>query len=428
MCGICGIVNFNSESNSENEVRQMMDTIKHRGPDDEGVYNNNGVSLGFVRLSIIDLSKDGHQPMISADERHVIIFNGEIYNYIENRLTLESKGYVFRTKSDTEVLLNMFIEYGDACLDYLNGMFAFVIYDRKEKNIFGARDRFGIKPFYYAFINGEFIFASEIKAIRKIIQIPLSVNEDALFNYFVFNRTDYNEKTFYNEINKLPHGHSFSFNKEKGLKFRRWYNLRERVEHPFASVDEFKETFLSSIDLRLRSDVPIGACLSGGLDSSTIVSAISEKFGINDIHTYSAVYKERTRANEKPFIDSFRHRLGNMHFIYPTAKTLLTDLNDFLSTHDEPFSTLAIYAQYKVMQRASENVTVILDGQGADEYLAGYDYFYSFYLKEMMMGFRMGGVLSEMLTNRIDKQLLKQLGMTFYLMMPSKFSLINSQI
>jgi asparagine synthase (glutamine-hydrolysing) len=194
MCGISGIINFKQQPVQEQEIRLMMQKMKHRGPDDEGVFVDNNVGLGFVRLSILDLSPAGHQPMISDDKRFVIIFNGEVYNYIEIREELKTK-YNFTTGTDTEVVLNAYREWGRSCLDKFNGMFAFVIYDITTKEIFGARDRYGIKPFYYYMDNERFIFASEIKSILPLI--PRAANDNAIYDYLLFNRTDHSVDTFF---------------------------------------------------------------------------------------------------------------------------------------------------------------------------------------------------------------------------------------
>jgi len=195
MCGIVGAVYFDAKEVKSKDITSMMQAIKHRGPDDEGVFIDNNVGLGFVRLSILDLTQAGHQPMFNDDKSLVLIYNGEIYNYIELREELIALGYTFRSNSDSEVLLKAYEAWGEECLDRLNGMWAFVIYNTKTKEIFGARDRFGIKPFYYSYNKEYFYFASEIKALKRVLP-TLTINEEVVFNYLVFNRTDYNESTF----------------------------------------------------------------------------------------------------------------------------------------------------------------------------------------------------------------------------------------
>lgn len=399
MCGIVGKINFRKkiEDNiTKNTIYDMMKVIKHRGPNDNGYFIEDKVALGFVRLSIIDLSNAGHQPMMSDDDNLVLTFNGEIYNYIEIREELKEIGYRFKTQTDTEVLLKSYQEWGESCLEKFNGMWAFVIYNRETKEIFGARDRFGVKPFYYYKDSHSFIYGSEIKAIKKALQKRLTPNEEAIFNYLVFNRTDYNNRTFYKDIYKIPHGHSFKIDKEGEFKIKKWYNLKERCNKTPIDSREYLDKFTSSIKLRMRSDVPVGVCLSGGLDSSSIASTIVKRLGIDDIKTFSAVYKKGQIGDESSFIEEMSPYIKEMKFITPTAKSLYEDLEDMVKYLDEPVPTTSIYAQYSVMKLAKESVVVTLDGQGADEQLAGYHYFYGFYFKELLQKIEIKKLSSEM--------------------------------
>ena len=209
MCGICGIINLNGKKAEEKNLHLMMKTMKHRGPDDEGVFLEDNLGLGFVRLSIIDLSPAGHQPMLSEDGNYVLVYNGEIYNYIELREELQVKGYIFRSKTDSEVLLNAYLEWGQECLHRFNGMWAFVIYNRLDKTIFAARDRYGIKPFYYLNTKEFFAFASEIPPLLNLLPGKPKPDYQSIFDYLVFNRTDQTERTFFSESKKLQHGHKF---------------------------------------------------------------------------------------------------------------------------------------------------------------------------------------------------------------------------
>ncbi len=385
MCGIVGDINLNNQAIDKKDIQKMMKKIEHRGPDDSGVFIEDSVGLGFVRLSIIDISMGGHQPMISSNNRFVIIFNGEVYNYIELREELKKRGYRFRSNSDTEVVLNSYQEWGEGCLDRFNGMWAFVIYDRERREIFGARDRFGIKPFYYYRDSNRFLFASEIKALREVIDSRnLSLNEQAIFDYLLFNRTDYGDRTFYSEIYKVPHGHYFKIDSKQEFKLHKWYDLSSNCNRGNIDSEKYFELLTSSIKLRMRSDVPVGVCLSGGLDSSTIVSIISKRLNIEDINSFSAVYGKGKKGDESEFIDEMSLFLKNMHYTTPTAQSLFNDIDDMVKLLDEPVPTTSIYAQYKVMELAKKYVTVTLDGQGADEQLAGYPYFYGFYFKELL--------------------------------------------
>ncbi len=396
MCGICGKIKFHNAEVSVREIKAMADKIRHRGPDDDGYFTENGFGLGFLRLSIIDLSPGGHQPMLSDDERYVMTFNGEIYNYIEIRDELKKK-YTFKTQSDSEVLLKAYIEWGEDCLHRLNGMFSLVIYDRKDKTIFGARDRFGVKPFYYNLTSESFTYSSEIPAILEVMDKKPQADDSAIFDYLVFNRTDQTEKTFFKEVKKLQHGCKFNLNSKGELKISKWYDLRERVKdtEPLKTPEEYKELFSSSVGLRLRSDVPVGVCLSGGLDSSSIVSTLLNDYDKKDLQTFSAVYEKGETGDESKFIDLYRPLLKNMHFITPSAETLFNDKEKYNRAHGEPTPTTAPYAQFKVMELAHGNVVVTLDGQGADEQLAGYHYFYGFYFKDLLKKMRLVRLLSE---------------------------------
>ncbi len=396
MCGISGIINFNGEAAQENQLRLMMRTMKHRGPDDEGVFIENNVGLGFVRLSIIDLSPSGHQPMIDPSGRYVIVFNGEIYNYIEKREILKAKGYVFHSGTDTEVLLYSYIEWGKGCLDRLNGMFAFVIFDRLEKTLFIVRDHFGIKPFYYYIDENKFIFASEIPPILSVLDKKPSANLQAVFDYLAFNRTDQTEQTFFNGIRKLQHGNYSIINTSVNIKnglldIMKWYDLAEIVENTegFKSPEEYREMFSSAVGLQLRSDVPVGVTLSGGLDSSSIVSVLLKDFQKHDLHTFSAVYGKGQTGDESEYIAEYISSLRHMNFITPTGDSLFKDKEDFIRAHAEPLPSARPYAQFKVMELVKNDVVVTLDGQGADEQLAGYHYFFGFYFKELLRNGRL---------------------------------------
>lgn len=392
MCGICGIIRFDEEAPEENEVKKMMHLQKHRGPDDEGVFFEDNIGLGFVRLSILDLSEAGHQPMLSNDKRFVIVFNGEIFNYIELRENLKKLGYVFHTNTDTEVLLAAFQEWGEKCLNRLNGMWAFLIYDRKERKIFASRDRYGIKPFYYFLSNHFFAFASEITPLLSVLKTKPTPDYQLIFDYLVFNRTDHTEGTFFREIKKMQHGHFLSLstnNQSKGneFKIKKWYDLRQivSVTKGIENPGEFKNLFRSAIQLRLRSDVPVGVCLSGGLDSSSIVSVLVNDLEKKDLNTFSAVYGKGRKGDESEYIKLFEPVVKSMHYITPTPEIFLNELDEFISAQSEPLPTTSPYAQFKVMQLAKKNVVVTIDGQGADEQLAGYHYFYGFYFKDLLL-------------------------------------------
>jgi asparagine synthase (glutamine-hydrolysing) len=383
MCGIAGIIDFSERPINKADVLKMLRIMKHRGPDDEGIFINAGLGLGHVRLSIIDLSQDGHQPFFSKDNRYVVIYNGEIYNYLELREQLERKGHNFYTKTDTEVLLNSYIEWGEDCLNKFNGMWAFCIYDNLNKILFGARDRYGIKPLYYYYDGVYFIFASDIPPILSQISKKPNPNKQIIFDYLAYNRTDHSEDTFFSSIKKIQHGHSFHLNLKRKMFFiNRWYDLSQRIGNPFNSSLDFLHSLQTSILMHMRSDVPVGVCLSGGLDSSTIVSLLKLNLNKEKIKTFSAIYNTDHISNEKKFIDLIE--VKNKYFTYPNEDGFINDLSKLVEAQSEPFPTTAVYAQFKVMELAKQNVTVLLDGQGADEYLAGYHYFFGYYFLELL--------------------------------------------
>lgn len=384
MCGICGIIGLNKAPIYEQELKAMLDLQRHRGPDDEGTFLEDSIGLGFVRLSILDLSQLGNQPMVSEDGNFVMVYNGEVYNYLELRDELIGRGYVFKSNTDTEVVLAAYSAWGDNCLNKLNGMFAFAVYDRKKRQLTIARDRFGIKPLYYTQIGERVAFASEIPPLLSLMpRGTVSVNQQSMFDYLVHERVDHTEETFFQNILKLPQGSVMKFVDGRVSKFR-WYKLNEKINKRRIGPEEYREVLQSSIGFTLRSDVPIGVPLSGGLDSSTIVSMLFNQFKMKDLHTFSAVYGKGLPGDESRYIEEFSPHLKNMYYIQPTGETLFNDLDDFVSTHQEPVTRTGPYAQYKVMELASERVKVTLDGQGADEILAGYKSLFGFYYFELL--------------------------------------------
>ncbi len=387
MCGICGIVNFRHQPVKETDLKSMMLKIKHRGPNDEGVFQHENMGFGFVRLSIIDLSSAGHQPMQDESGRYTIIFNGEIFNYIELREELLKKGLKFHSQTDTEVLLKMYITYGAACLNKLNGMFAFAIHDKETNRIFAARDRFGVKPFYYALTDTGFVFASEIPAILEVYGKENKANHSVIFDYLAFNRTDHTENTFFEGIKKLQHGHCVEIQDGK-VNIQKWYDLKSKISNQKGNVDYYKSLLTDAVRIRLRSDVPVGVCLSGGLDSSAITSIIASELNNPAVNTFSAVYTPDKQADESKFINLYKPLLTNMHAVVPDADKLLEQLDYFIRIHAEPIPSTSPFAQYCVMELAQKHVTVTLDGQGADEQLGGYHYFFGFYFKDLLTGFK----------------------------------------
>lgn len=416
MCGIAGIVRFDGKKVNEAQVQSMLQTIKHRGPDDEGIFVEKNVGLGHVRLSILDLSSAGKQPMTDPTGRYTIIQNGESYNYIELREELQAMGYTFKTQTDTEVLLNGYIEWGESVLDRLNGMFALAIYDKEKQTLFIARDRFGVKPLYYHVGEGQLIFASEIPAILKALLGKPKANENAIFDYLVFNRTDQTEDTFFADIFKLQHGCCMTLNVsglgvsglvvrgKSDLPIRKWYNLAEHVRDLKFQVSnlgieeakaKYMELFKKAIELRLRADVPWGVCLSGGIDSSAITATLIREMKKPDVNSYSAVYRKGSWADESEFIKEFEGIVPHMHYVHPDAEGMLAHLDDYVRIQGEPTPTNSPFALYCVLEEASKDVKVILDGQGSDEALAGYEYIPGLYYKTLFTHLKWGRLAKE---------------------------------
>lgn len=395
MCGIAGFISSDPARLIRAGLKNMTDRIAHRGPDGEGqwISPDGRTGLAHRRLSIIDLSEAGKQPMHYGD-RYTITFNGEIYNYVELRERCEKQGYRFQSHTDTEVIMALYDWKGVDCLQLFDGMFAFVLYDEKEKTVFAARDRFGEKPFYYYTEPGQsFFFASEMKALWAA-GVPREINKRMLYNYMAFkyvdNPADYSE-TFFTGIRRLPHSHYLILN-TKTLEFRinRYWDIKkDYTDHTITeeqAAEKFRELFYTSVSRRLRSDVPVGSSLSGGLDSSAVVAVIDDLNRSKAIRqsTFSAIFPGFEK-DESHYIKLLLSRLNvDPHFVAPDGDTMLRELGHCFYHQEEPFGSASILAQYEVQKLAKQNnVTVLLDGQGADELLAGYHPFYSAFFKEL---------------------------------------------
>jgi asparagine synthase (glutamine-hydrolysing) len=336
--------------------------------------------------------------MFTTDNRYVILLNGEIYNYIELKEELKAKGYVFRSATDTEVLLYTYIEWGEECLYKLNGMFAFIVFDTVKNEIFAARDRFGIKPFYYYHDNGRFMFASDIPPLLRSADECRKPDDQIIFDYLLFNRTNHTTRTFFRKIKKLQHGHALTIKGSK-VSIYRWYDLKERVAfHDSLQFrgNEFLAELEAAVNLQLRSDVPVGTCLSGGIDSSAITSLVLRNRQNIDLHSFSAVYGKGQKGDESEYIAEYKDKNIRIHYTYPTDDSLLDDLGRFISSQSEPVPTTSIYAEFKVMELAKEYCTVLLNGQGADEMMAGYHYFYGYFFRDLIKAGSWGKFLNEL--------------------------------
>jgi asparagine synthase (glutamine-hydrolysing) len=434
MCGISGIVSLKGNLPGMVEAARAMNTaIRHRGPDGEGFLlatedwqavtafsedtpaeirtasilhapkpaisscaGNYRMILSHRRLSIIDLSPAGHQPICSGDGSTWITFNGEVYNYIELREELERSGFTFYTNTDTEVILAAYRHWGTACPEKFNGMWAFVIWDRKKNILFGSRDRFGVKPFYYYRDDEIFAFASEQKALRKNPFVKTALNPVAVADYFVAGEIEYREESFFRNIIELFPGQAFELNPDSGNLSRwQWYSLPAGEEKPEYTekqyrdyIAEIRELFVNAVRLRLRSDVPVGSCLSGGIDSSAIAGVIrslvdkKEQVNIGDkLKLFTAVFDE-PEIDERGWAKEMVELTGaEWHTVSPKANELAGDLEALIYCQDVPIWSTSTYAQFRTMKLVnSAGIRVVLDGQGGDELFAGYfPYFIPFW-------------------------------------------------
>lgn len=471
MCGISAIIKNHGTIFDPRCILDMSFLIKHRGPDDEGYafinFNPNKISiyggentpqavfkidlnylpqkhiegllpakyevaLGHRRLSIVDLSPTGHQPMSYAGGRYWITYNGEVYNYLEIRNELISKGYSFISQSDTEVIMAAYDYWGKDCLHRFNGMFAFVLVDVEAQDVFIARDRFGVKPLYYwVSPNGFVAFGSEIKQFTILPGWVPSLNGQRVYDFLCFGLSDHTSETMFKAVYQLRGGQALhcklnsfrSLHKDSknGLPFYQWYDF---VPNPFSgsldeAVSQYRELFTDSVNLRLRSDVPVGSCLSGGLDSSSIVCVANELFKESGLDysqkTFSAC-SHIEQFDERRYIEEVVAKTGvDAYYTYPSVERLFDEFDQIAWYQDEPFGSTSIYAQWLVFKLADNNgVKVMLDGQGGDEQLIGYHSFFKSYFAELFYKARFKTLFEEISairaeTGRNYKQSIKDL-------------------
>ena len=384
---MCGIVGVYTKRFFSDKLENALALLRHRGPDDNGrqiyQFNESYLAIAQTRLSIIDLSEKGHQPMISHDKSKVIVFNGEIYNYQELRSELHSKGRIFTSNTDTEVLLHAWDEWGADSIDRFVGMFSFAIFDITSKKLTLVRDAFGIKPLFYYLSEDEIMFASELPALLCLLQKGQQLNYHQILNYLLWNKYDNSSETFYENIHQLEPGHLLSIDIETYSKAHyfpksiRWWQPSIRVNTNITFEDaayHLRELFLKTLRLHMRSDVPLAAALSGGLDSSAIVCGMRYLEPELELHTFSYIPNEKNVSEEKwiDLVNSHVHAIP--HKVFIGCNDLSNDLDDLVRCQGEPFMSTSIYAQYRVFKEASKfGIKVMLDGQGADELLAGYD-------------------------------------------------------
>ena len=383
MCGIAGVLNLNAEPVARETVKRMTDAVAHRGPDGEGVYTDRAVGLGHRRLAIIDLSPAGHQPMLSSDERYALTYNGEIYNFRELRAELETLGHRFRSRTDSEVLLYAYAQWGEKALDRLNGMFAFAIWDRQDRSLFLARDRYGIKPLYYARRNGTFMFGSEVKAILAHPSYRAELDQEALLEYLTF-QNFFTDRTLFSGVRLLPAGCHMTVTERGESDARRYWDYRftepEQPADEREYVEELDRLFTRAVNRQLVSDVELGAYLSGGLDSGSITAVAAQQIANLksftcgfDLHSASGLemgFDERDSAEHMSYLFKTEHyemvlKAGDMERVMPR-----------LAWHIEEPRVGQSYPNFYIAQLTSKFVKVALAGTGGDELFGGYPWRY----------------------------------------------------
>ncbi|WCM89333.1 asparagine synthase (glutamine-hydrolyzing) [Acidovorax sp. NCPPB 3576] len=381
MCGIAGSASGIGDGRLEGRLKAALHLLQRRGPDESAsaFWRTDGamVALGHTRLSVIDLSSAAQQPMSSSDENFTLVFNGEIYNYLELRRELEQLGRQFHSRSDTEVLLQAWQVWGERALPRLVGMFAFVLLDRRSGTLHGARDAFGIKPIYYHADHQGLCFASEIPAVQALRSSAPRLDWHVAYDYLAHGRYDNDARTFFADVRALPPGHRFTYDlQSRQLELHAWWKPTiapvQRLTLDDAA-DGLRSRLLDSVRLHLRSDVPLGAALSGGLDSSAIVGCMRHLEPDAPIHTFSFI-ASGSSVSEEQWVDRMNAYAGAVaHKVSIAPQELAADLDDMIAAQGEPFGSTSIYAQYRVFQLAREHgMTVTLDGQGADELCGGY--------------------------------------------------------
>jgi asparagine synthase (glutamine-hydrolysing) len=378
MCGIAGIVRaYRDQAHSDGgidhaAIHRMCEAIVHRGPDDEGIFVKAGVGLGMRRLSIIDLA-GGHQPVFNEDKTVWIVFNGEIYNFPELRIELEKSGHRFASHSDTEVIVHLYEEFGADCVDKLRGMFAFALYDERRRKLLLARDRFGKKPLHYALVGDRLLFGSEIKSILAVAPELASVNNEAILQYLYFGYVP-DPLTSFLPIQKLPPGHLLEFEAGK-IQVRQYWDLpRYSTHYPNSEeecLEEMERRLAEAVRIRLISDVPLGAMLSGGVDSSTVV-ALMARASSQPVKTFSIGFRHDD-FNEAHYARMVAERFGTDHHELIVEPNVLETVEQLTSSLEEPFGDSSMLPTYYVSCLARKHVTVALSGDGGDEIFAGYD-------------------------------------------------------
>ena len=388
MCGIAGLVGKTTESINPGLLTAMTEAIVHRGPDGSGEFLWRNVGLGHRRLSIIDLSDEGRQPMFYRNDSLVLTYNGEIYNYKELRAELISRGHSFRSQTDSEVILAAYVEWGDACVERFNGMWALALLDKERKKLFCSRDRFGVKPFYYLDRPDCFSFGSEIRQLLPMLP-RIESQRDLLVDFLLTSISDHTDQTFFKNIVKLPAGHNLNYDLATNeYEINRYYRIQRKPDlaelDPVEASEAFMAVFEDAVRLRLRADVAVGTCLSGGLDSSSVATIAAPYYFRQSSQPFSAItaVSELEKNNEAGFAETVVNAGGMAWLpVKPDYRDFVDSLESVVNAQEEPFGSSSLTMQYFVMKTAKDHgIPVLLDGQGGDETLLGYEKYYASYL------------------------------------------------
>lgn len=477
MCGIGAIISIPGCQITPDSIHQMMTVMKHRGPDDEGylchmegtmpvsaggddspsdIWSHTfvhtpgnriqelntpfHVMLGHRRLSIVDLSVAGHQPLCSDDKRYWIVYNGEVYNFRELREELRSVGFSFYSDSDTEVILKSYIAWGKECLHRFNGMWGFIIYDSLHQDFFVARDRFGVKPVYYWFSESGFLaISSEIKGFTVLPGWKPEVNADRAYDFLVNGLLDHTSETLFSGVFQLNGGHYLHFSRDTLIHTSPvcWYSPSFQANHDTdqSSVGKFRDLLTDAVGLRMRADVPVGSCLSGGLDSSSIVLIVNkllQKSGSNPVQKTFSASSHNPRWSEKKYSDLVIQQTPiEGHYVYPDSDGLFSIMDRLIWHQDEPFVTTSIYAQWCIFQSANDQgMKVMLDGQGADEILCGYNDFLYAVGSEYLRNMRFHQLFQEILcaSHKFQISGITIMGQVIYYALPSSVRLLINRL
>lgn len=481
MCGIVGIVSFSKNEGHVRHIFDMNSRLHHRGPDDEGyaffskanyltlagkytphsvvasdlnycpqnssedLKSDFNIVLAHKRLSVIDISHKGHQPMCDEEARYWIVYNGEVYNFHELKEELGKRGYRFRTDTDTEVVLKAYMEWGTSCVERFNGMWSFVILDRRQNKLFACRDRFGVKPFYYVHNKETFAFASEQKALYHFPGSTHELNDKAVFDYLAMGKLEIEEEGLVKDLMELPPSHMLTLDLNSGkLKTKKYYELKYNNSwgtyneaHAQELAEQLRMQLHEAVRLRLNADVPVGTCLSGGIDSSVIVSHVNMLLNQLNLEQLGGRQKTFTASYDNKDIDESKYAAmvveatkAEWHRVFPTAEMMVEDFEKIVYCQDIPFLSSSTYSQFKVMELAKQNgITVTLDGQGADELFGGYAPHYSSYMMNALKKFdflSFNGGITHMNGNFSNWEMITKFPAGFFIAKTFKNSFINS--